>query len=148
MALLVAHPLLANLSLKRKVRSDDDQLDECDAPPPKILKNYDSPVAIDQITKIHEAIQSIGKPNFAEPALFLQLPFPSPIPLPYDRFLGHGGAVDKFNYVGREMFARLLHFVRRPEIQHGNNALYLYGPSGTGKSHLLATLVCQLVIDN
>ena len=46
------------------------------------------------------------------------------------------------------MFARLLHFVRRPEIQHGNNALYLYGPSGTGKSHLLAALVCQLVIDN
>lgn len=33
------------------------------------------------------------------------------------------------------------------DIQRGHNQLYVYGPSGFGKSHHLAALVCRLVAD-
>lgn len=47
----------------------------------------------------------------------------------------------------REIFAQLYDAVRGEDIQTGTNWLYLYGASGTGKSHLLAALVCQLVFE-
>ena len=49
--------------------------------------------------------------------------------------------------MGREIFAQLYKVVHREDIQMGNNYLYLCDMSGTGKSHLLAALVCQLVFE-
>ena len=157
----MAH-LLVDPSLKRKA---DDQTGTSDAPPRKELKgllsgdevimdspdqdDYSSLAAISKISSIHEAIKSIGKIDFAKPDLFTELPFPSPIPPPYERFSWSKppGGVERFQYIGREMFAQLQDSIRQPDIQNEFNRLYLYGPSGTGKSHLLAALVCQLVLD-
>ena len=159
---LVAYPSAAH-SLKRKA---DDQTSASDAPPGKKLKgllsgddmitdslnqdSYPLLAAMSQISSIYEAIQSIGKIDFASPDLFRELPFPSPIPLPSERFSWSKplGGVDSFQYIGREMFAQLQDSIRQPDIQNAFNRLCLYGPTGTGKSHLLAALVCQLVLDN
>ena len=49
--------------------------------------------------------------------------------------------------MGREIFAQLHKAVHQEDIQTGNNYLFLCDMSGTGKSHLLAALVCQLVFE-
>jgi len=47
--------------------------------------------------------------------------------------------------MGRSSFQRLLKEVEDPSFLSGLSTLYVYGPSGTGKSHLLAVLVYYLV---
>jgi hypothetical protein len=47
--------------------------------------------------------------------------------------------------MGRSKFAELQQDVYSADIQAGHERLSLYGAAGTGKSHLLAALVCQLV---
>jgi hypothetical protein len=47
--------------------------------------------------------------------------------------------------MGRASFQHLLTAVKDPGFLDGSSTLYLYGPSGTGKSHLLAALVFYLV---
>lgn len=47
--------------------------------------------------------------------------------------------------MGRSVFSNLLEEVQTPDFLSQRHDLSLYGTSGTGKSHLLATLVCHLV---
>ena len=107
---------------------------------------------MEKISSTHQAIRSINPIDFANPDLFADLPFPSPHPLPGSgRFSSRkpNGNADptKFSYMGREVFKKLHTSIHEDDIQFGNNQLYLYGPSGTGKSHLLAALVCQLILE-
>jgi Cdc6-like AAA superfamily ATPase len=104
-----------------------------------------------KIASIYEAIRSID-PNLdlSNPCQWTDLPFPSPLRVPWQRFspLGNGGVaggVTKFRYMGRHMFSEVLKDVENPNAQARGEQLYLYGTSGTGKSHLLAAITYQLV---
>ncbi|KAG9033181.1 hypothetical protein FS842_003981 [Serendipita sp. 407] len=103
-----------------------------------------------KISSIHEAIKLID-PNldFSNPCVLTNLPFPSTLRMPEERFK----AIDddknlhnviKFPYMGRLKFSELLAAVQRGPFTRGEK-LYLYGASGTGKSHMLAAFVCKLV---
>lgn len=98
---------------------------------------------------IHQAIQSID-PNldFSDPRMSITLPFPSLLPIP-QRFqtAKFKDSVKGFQFMGRSMFSSLLEEVQTPDFLSKRHDLSLYGTSGTGKSHLLAALVCHLVRD-
>lgn len=47
--------------------------------------------------------------------------------------------------MGRSLFRHLLTAIANPRFLDGSETVYLYGPTGTGKSHLLAALVCRLI---
>jgi len=47
--------------------------------------------------------------------------------------------------MGRCKFAELYKQVQGPNFVAGYESIYLYGTSGSGKSHILAALVCQLI---
>jgi len=129
-----------------------------------------------RISSIHEAIQSIDGFDFANPRNITDLPFPSPLQIPKERFTNvskgdnieddsegdsdddsdddnhddnhnhnTGGRIQTFRYMGRTIFQKLLKGVRHSDFLDGSLALYLYGTSGVGKSHLLAALVCHLI---
>ncbi len=104
---------------------------------------------MDDISSIHQAIQSID-PNldFSDPRTFTTLPFPSLLPIPHcfqtAKFKDN---VKGFQFMGRTVFSNLLEEVRTPDFLGKRHNLSLYGTSGTGKSHLLAALVCHLVRD-
>ena len=102
----------------------------------------------DQMSLIHHAIQSLRpETDLSDPNTFITLPFPSPLRTPTERFAIHprGDTVKRFQYMGRSLFQDLLTAVADPSFLDGSTTLYLCGPSGTGKSHLLAALVCHLV---
>ena len=74
------------------------------------------------------------------------LPFPSPLPLPSHRFEYKAtGGVLYFSYMGRSKFQELRNQTENDSFIRGLESLYLYGSSGSGKSHLLAALVCHLI---
>ena len=104
---------------------------------------------MNKISSIYEAIKSIGEIDYADPDLYIALPFPSlhPLPASFSRDIADGEDIERLRYMGRERFTQLYETVRNEDIQRGTNRLYLYGASGTGKSHLLAALVCQLVFE-
>jgi hypothetical protein len=56
--------------------------------------------------QIHGAIKSIGPIDFADPRPLRDLPFPSPLPIPEERFtvISNKNTVDKFQYMGRFFF--------------------------------------------
>ena len=101
------------------------------------------------ISSIHEAIQSID-PNldFSDPRTSITLPFPSLLPMP-ERFQNaeFKDNMKGFQFMGRSIFSNLLQEVQSSDFLGKRHNLYLYGTSGTGKSHLLAALVCHLVRD-
>jgi Cdc6-like AAA superfamily ATPase len=47
--------------------------------------------------------------------------------------------------MGRRKFTELYEKIQGPSFIAGYEAIYLYGSSGSGKSHILAALVCQLI---
>ena len=49
-----------------------------------------------------------------------------------------------FEYMGRERFGNLWEHVQSLQIGSGLSQLFLYGNMGSGKSHMLAALVCLL----
>ena len=98
------------------------------------------------MTLIHHAIQSIRpETDLSDPNTFITLPFPSPLRTPAERFAIQRDTVKRFQYMGRSHFQDLLTAVADPRFLDGSSTLYLYGPSGTGKSHLLAALVFHLI---
>jgi hypothetical protein len=101
------------------------------------------------ISSIHQAIQSID-PNldFSDPRTNITLPFPSLLPMPHRfQIAKFNDNVKGFQFMGRSMLLNLLEEVQIPDFLGKRHNLYLYGTSGTGKSHLLAALVCHLVRD-
>ena len=102
---------------------------------------------MNQISLIHRAIQSLPEIDLSDPNTFTPLPFPSSLRTPKERFAIHPNrdTVKRFRYMGRSLFQDLLAAVEDTDFLDGTTTLYLYGPAGTGKSHLLAALVCHLV---
>lgn len=47
--------------------------------------------------------------------------------------------------MGRSKFSVVLNEVEDRQFLNGSHSLYLYDPSGMGKPHLLAALVCYLI---
>jgi energy-coupling factor transporter ATP-binding protein EcfA2 len=74
------------------------------------------------------------------------LPFPSTLDIPFQRFdVTTQDNVNWFQYMGRSRFAELHKMTRGRHFLAGFEKIYLYGSSGSGKSHLLAALACQLI---
>jgi hypothetical protein len=96
---------------------------------------------------IHNAIRNLPNDiDFSNPAMLKMLPFPSTLDLPFQRF--HWNMQDNvkhFRYMGRSRFTDLHEMTRGPHFLAGWEKIYLYGSSGSGKSHLLAALACQLI---
>ena len=110
--------------------------DDVDAPNLELSKMY----------SIHSAIKPLSRKVLSDPKIFILLPFPSPLRVLTKRFtLSTEGTLPRFRYMGRSNFESLLKEVEKPAFLTGSSTLYLYGPSGTGKSHLLAALVYYLV---
>ena len=100
-----------------------------------------------RIHALHIAIKSIPDTvDFSDPSTFVELPFPSPLPAPTRRFqTSKRDGVPHFRYMGRTKFAELKNYTKGEAFVDGTEDIYLYGSSGSGKSHILAALVFQLI---
>ncbi|KAK2799175.1 hypothetical protein FQN50_008564 [Emmonsiellopsis sp. PD_5] len=85
-----------------------------------------------------------AKKRLSNPETYIDLPFPyAGLRMP-DRFKEGRSPCGSYCYMGREEFARIADsFI---DVLRGSNALdlWLYGPIGYGKSHILATLMYYL----
>jgi hypothetical protein len=105
----------------------------------------DDPVPM-EITLIHNALESINPDvDFSDPKKYFTLPFPSSRVASAFDFLPDTDIVQRFRYMGRSKFNDILKEVEDPRFLRGAYALYLNGPSGIGKSYILAALVCLLI---
>ena len=102
---------------------------------------------MNKISLIHQAVQALDpETSLSDPETFITLPFPSPLGTPARFAISPDeNTVRRFKYMGRSLFQDLLTAIAKPRFLDGNDAVYLYGPTGTGKSHLLMALVCQLI---
>jgi hypothetical protein len=96
---------------------------------------------------IHKAIKAMpDNLNLSSPSTFTVFPFPSPLSMPSQRFKKKKiNGIDHFEYMGRSQFRKLQKRVENEDFLDASESLYLYGTSGSGKSHLLAALVYQLI---
>jgi hypothetical protein len=100
----------------------------------------------DAIAAIHNAIQSLPEDlDLSDPAFLTPLPFPSPLEVPFQRFEYHGKDPRYFQYMGRSKFTELYDWTQRDSFLSGFESIYLYGSSGSGKSHILAALACRFI---
>jgi tRNA A37 threonylcarbamoyladenosine biosynthesis protein TsaE len=84
--------------------------------------------------------------DLSNPSTFIALPFPSPLPMPHQRFQSKEiDGIDYFEYMGRSRFHEFQKRLENKTFLKGSESLYLYGTSGSGKSHLLAALVYHLI---
>lgn len=99
------------------------------------------------LARIHDAIMKLpATMDFSNPAALTRLPFPSPIKLSSRRFEWHiQNNIVNFSYMGRSKFTELYNHTQSPNFLGGLEQIYLYGTSGSGKSHILAALVCRLI---
>ena len=108
----------------------------------------DLPAIKTEISSIRDAMQSCC-PNLDELCNPLQthvIPWPSLLPPPGGRFMTLDGDVRKFQYMGRSQLTAVLGKATSDGFnRNAYSKLYLYGPSGVGKSHILAALVVYLV---
>ena len=102
-----------------------------------------------KISTTHRTIQSLSPEiMFSDPHRVISLPFPSPLAISQRLHLAKSqGDMDVYQFIGRSIFASLLEEVQNPDFLLNRYDLYLCGPSGTGKSHLLTALVCHLAKD-
>lgn len=99
-----------------------------------------------EIQLVHEAIQALPKTDLSDCQISSTLPFPSLLRPPVERFSVSKDTLCTFQYMGRSIFQQILLAVQEPGFRDaGWYELYLYGPSGTGKSHILAALVVYLI---
>jgi hypothetical protein len=95
---------------------------------------------------IHEAIKAMPDLDLSNPSTFTTLPFPSFLPMPTQRFKRKNvDNMHHFEYMGRYPFGELHKRIQDRNFLIGTESIYLYGTSGSGKSHLLAALVYNLV---
>jgi len=87
-----------------------------------------------------------GDLQYDNPVTHVFLPFPSLIELPVNRFLWtNKSGVLYFEFMGRTIFGELTTRTEKENFANALEALYVYGTSGSGKSHLIAAFVCQLI---
>ncbi|KAH9953864.1 hypothetical protein BGW80DRAFT_1451367 [Lactifluus volemus] len=96
---------------------------------------------------IHGAIKAMpDNLDLSDPSKITALPFPSPFSMPFQRFQSKEiKGIKHFEYMGRSQFHQLQKRLESETFLERSESLYLYGTSGSGKSHLLAALVFQLV---
>ncbi|KAA8906952.1 hypothetical protein FN846DRAFT_918946 [Sphaerosporella brunnea] len=124
-----------NVSLKR---SQTPPTDEC---PAKKTFQRSLTLSARLMASINDdAIVPNNLEKFCDPSNVLKLPFMYIGEVPSDRFIVTDGC---FNYYGRECFADLSKAIDSMAFQ-GCRKHFLHGSLGTGKSHLLAALVCWL----
>jgi hypothetical protein len=105
-----------------------------------------SDLVADKITAIYDAIQALpGDLDFSNPASLTTLPFPSLLKVPFQRFDYRVTDLCYFQYMGRSKFTELYDWTQRDSFLRGFGSIYLYGSSGSGKSHILAALACQFI---
>ncbi|KAF8804045.1 hypothetical protein BYT27DRAFT_7259493 [Phlegmacium glaucopus] len=84
--------------------------------------------------------------DLSNPSTFSNLPWPSLLSMPYQHFESKEiNGIDYFEYLGRSQFHKLQNHIKNKTFLKGSESLYLYGTSGSGKSHLIATLVYHLI---
>jgi len=106
----------------------------------------DAPDIQTRCAAIHEAIKAMPDLDLSNPSTFTTLPFPSFLPMPFQRFERKDvNGMCHFEYMGRHPFSELHKRIHDKIFLFGVETLYLYGTSGSGKSHLLAALVYNLV---
>jgi hypothetical protein len=99
-----------------------------------------------EITLIHSALKSTSPDmDLSDPTKYFTLPFPSSRMVSRFHFLPVTDRVQRFRYMGRSKFKDVLNEVEDPRFLRGAYSLYLNGPSGIGKSYILAALVCLLI---
>jgi type IV secretory pathway ATPase VirB11/archaellum biosynthesis ATPase len=86
-----------------------------------------------------------AEPAFSDPSFFEFLPFPSSLPMPFQRFESDYHDIPNFRYMGRRTFLDLYTCAQGRNFLKSNERLYLYGSAGSGKSHILAALAFQLI---
>ena len=81
-----------------------------------------------QITAIHKTVRALPDTiDFANPATFTMLPFPSPLEIPSQRFEWHKRDDDPcFSYMGRCKFTELHEQVQGPNLFAGYESIYLH----------------------
>ena len=96
---------------------------------------------------IHKVIKAMpDNLDLSNPSTFTTLPFPSFLPILSQRFKNKKtNGVQRFEYMGRSKFRELQKRVENENFLDAHESLYLYGTSGSGKSHLLAALVYRLI---
>ena len=82
----------------------------------------------------------IDVPKLSDPAVLTDLPFPFPGPIPM-RFQLDGHK--RFKFRGRHTFETLYQAFRHMNPEQ-NRRLHFHGSLGTGKSYLIAAMVCLL----
>ena len=83
--------------------------------------------------------------QFSNPTFHTKLPFPFVDGVVPERFKVEGkGGLENWVYMGREKFTELLDKCEELRKDSKHSEVIIYGPSGNGKSHLLAALVCYL----
>lgn len=98
------------------------------------------------IQAVHKTIKKMPDINFSDYTTLTNLPFPSPLTMPFQRFGENKiDGIPHFEYMGRSQFCDLQRRIERAAFLNGSETLYLYGSSGSGKSHLLAALAYHLV---
>ena len=113
----------------------------------RTFQNFRNPSPCPVSAAIHKAIKAIPKHlDLADPREFTNLPFPSLAPIPSQRFNAEQiNGISRFEYMGRSKFRELQKRTEGRNFLKGNESLYVYGTSGSGKSHLLAALACHLI---
>ena len=97
-------------------------------------------------TAIHKAIKAMPDKNLSDPSSSTDLPCPSLLSMPYQRFASKKiDGVAHFGYMGRLQFHELQKRIKKSSFLDGSETLSLYGTSGSGKSHLLAALAYHLI---
>jgi len=117
---------------------------DCAAIPEAIFPPYpDYP----ECAAIHEAIKTMRDGlDLSNPSTFRRLPFPSLFPIPTQRFdTKKINGIHQFEYMERSKFRELQNCVEYEDFLDGLESIYVSGNSGSGKSHLLGALVCQLI---
>ncbi|KAK2810111.1 hypothetical protein FQN50_003306 [Emmonsiellopsis sp. PD_5] len=97
---------------------------------------------IDSFNTNYESLDQ-AKAMLSSPNTSTELPFPHLMGIP-KRFSIRGQNKENYHYRGREVFSKLVDAFETTVGDPTFIDLCVYGPTGYGKSHLLATLTCYL----
>jgi hypothetical protein len=98
-----------------------------------------------QLSALHAKIQNLNPDPtwYSNPLNATTLPFPFIYDqLPGERFCLSESDIPEFTYLGREKFSSLWERVECILKKGAVHSLFMQGPKGLGKSHLLAALAC------
>jgi len=111
-----------------------------------LLSVSEMPPLLSLAFKIHKLIKTNpDNKDFSDPKTFCLLPFPSLLKVPARFTTSDHDNVQYFQYMGRLKFHDLCTRIQEKHFLKTFERLCVYGTSGSGKSHILAALVCRLI---